>query len=52
MKTHMGRLEKSNLSDDVTERLVEMIRSGIYQPGDRLPAIMEMARRLDRKSVV
>lgn len=45
MKTHMGRLEKSNLSDDVTERLVEMIRSGIYQPGDRLPAIMEMARR-------
>ncbi len=44
MKTHMGRLEKSNLSDDVTERLVEMIRSGVYQPGDRLPAIMEMAR--------
>lgn len=35
---------KSNLSDDLTERIAEMIRSGTYKPGDRLPAIMEMAR--------
>ncbi len=37
-------LEKSSLSDDLVERLVQTIRSGVYKPGDRLPSIMDMAR--------
>jgi GntR family transcriptional regulator, transcriptional repressor for pyruvate dehydrogenase complex len=37
----VGRLR---LADDLAERLVQMIRSGVYRPGDRLPPIMEMAR--------
>lgn len=44
MPTRFAPVAKSNLADDLTERLVEMIRSGVYQPGDRLPAIMQMAR--------
>jgi DNA-binding FadR family transcriptional regulator len=45
MKADFGRVEKSSLSDDLTERLVELIRSGVYGRGDRLRAIMERARR-------
>lgn len=44
MKTEFERVERSNLADDLAERIVQMIRSGVYQSGDRLPAIMEMAR--------
>jgi GntR family transcriptional repressor for pyruvate dehydrogenase complex len=44
MKLEFRPVEKTNLADDLAERIVEMIRSGVYQPGDRLPAIMEMAR--------
>ncbi len=44
MATSFRPLEKTNLSDDLTDRIAEMIRSGTYRPGDRLPAIMEMAR--------
>lgn len=38
------RVEKTNLADDLADRIAEMIRTGTYAPGDRLPAIMEMAR--------
>lgn len=38
------RLEKTNLADDLAERIAEMIRTRLYEPGDRLPSIMEMAR--------
>ncbi len=44
MKTDFNPIERSSLSDDLTRRLVQLIRSELYQPGDRLPAIMEMAR--------
>lgn len=44
MSINFGPVEKTNLADDLAERIVEMIRSGAYQPGDRLPAIMAMAR--------
>jgi GntR family transcriptional repressor for pyruvate dehydrogenase complex len=36
---------KQSLSDRLARRIRNMIRSGDYQQGDRLPAIMEMARR-------
>lgn len=44
MKTQFGPVEKSSLVDDLAERIVGMIRNRTYQPGDRLPAITEMAR--------
>ena len=44
MSSAFGRVPKTNLSDDLTDRLLQMIQSGEYQPGDRLPAIMQMAR--------
>lgn len=44
MTADMRPLEKTNLADDLADRIVQLIRSGVYQPGDRLPAIMEMAR--------
>lgn len=45
MKAGFAPVEKSGLADDLAQRLVVLIRSGSYQPGDRLPSIMEMARR-------
>lgn len=36
---------KQSLSDGLAQRIRELIQSGGYQEGDRLPAIMEMARR-------
>jgi GntR family transcriptional repressor for pyruvate dehydrogenase complex len=44
MKIDTAPVKRSNLSDDLTERLMQVIRSESYQPGDRLPPIMEMAR--------
>lgn len=44
MNADFKPIEKSSLADDLAERLVRLIRKGVYQPGDRLPAIMEMAR--------
>jgi GntR family transcriptional repressor for pyruvate dehydrogenase complex len=38
------RVNRSSLADDLSNQLIKLIRSGVYQPGDRLPAIMEMAR--------
>ncbi len=45
MAAEFARVEKSSLADDLAERIAEMIRGGRYEPGDRLPAITEMARR-------
>lgn len=44
MPASLRRVAKTSLSDDLTERLLQLIRNGEYEPGDRLPAIMEMAR--------
>lgn len=44
MNVDMRPLEKSNLADGLADRIVQLIRAGVYKPGDRLPAIMEMAR--------
>ena len=44
MNARFAPVEKTNLADDLARRIVEMIRSGIYKAGDRMPAIMEMAR--------
>ncbi len=39
-------LKRPSLSDELIERLMQLIRSKAYKPGDRLPSIMEMTRRL------
>lgn len=44
MPSDFAPVEKVSLADDLAERLVQLIRSGAYQPGDRLPSIMAMAR--------
>lgn len=44
MKREFAPVEKSTLANHLADRIVDMIRSGVYEPGDRLPAIMEMAR--------
>lgn len=36
---------RQSLSDDLAQRVDQLIRNERYQPGDRLPAINEMARR-------
>jgi GntR family transcriptional repressor for pyruvate dehydrogenase complex len=36
-------VSKTSLADDLTDRLLKLIRSGDYKPGDRLPPIMKMA---------
>ena len=44
MQASFRPVSKTSLSDDLTERLLELVRTGEYQPGDRLPAIMHMAK--------
>lgn len=44
MKVDFGPIEKPSLVDGLVDRIVQLIRSNAYEPGDRLPAIMEMAR--------
>lgn len=44
MQSSFGPVPKTSLADDLTERLLQLIRTGKYQPGDRLPAIMQMAK--------
>ena len=46
MKMNIRPLKRTSLSDDLVDRLMEMIRSEAYKPGDRLPSIMEMTRHL------
>lgn len=45
MKHTFEPVTKESLSDRLARQIRGLIQSGGYQPGDRLPAIMEMARR-------
>src|SRR5258705_12432346 len=45
MRDAFGPVLKQSLSDKLAQRIRAMIRKGDYQRGDRLPPIMEMARR-------
>lgn len=45
MKNAFGPVMKRNLSDTLARRIRGLIQSGEYQQGDRLPPILEMARR-------
>ena len=40
----LGRMPKQSLSDRLARRIRDLIQQGQYRLGDRLPAIMEMAR--------
>jgi GntR family transcriptional regulator, transcriptional repressor for pyruvate dehydrogenase complex len=44
MNDKFERVSRTSLADDLAERIVQMISGGEYGEGDRLPAIMEMAR--------
>jgi hypothetical protein len=52
MKIDNQPVKRSNLSDSLVDRLLQMIRSESYLPGDRLPAIMETASRLSLTALV
>lgn len=45
MRDTFGPVLKQSLSDKLAQRIRAMIQKGDYQRGDRLPPIMEMARR-------
>lgn len=45
MKDVFRPVLKQSLSDGLAQRIRELIRTGGYKEGDRLPSIMEMARR-------
>lgn len=45
MNSEFRSVAKSTLSDEVSQRVAQMIHEGVYEPGDRLPAISEMASR-------
>ena len=45
MRDAFGPVLKQSLSDKLAQRIRGMIQKGDYQRGDRLPPIMEMARR-------
>lgn len=45
MKDAFAPVVKQSLSDRLANQIRQLIRTGNYQEGDRLPAIMEMARR-------
>lgn len=44
MGAHAKRIQRTSLADDLADRVVQLIRAEGYTTGDRLPAIMEMAR--------
>ena len=44
MRSDFEPMERSSLADGLAQRLVQMIRLGVYKDGDRLPPISEMAR--------
>ncbi|MGD0993184.1 MAG: FadR/GntR family transcriptional regulator [Gemmatimonadales bacterium] len=44
MKHSLGRMPRQSLSDRLARRIRELIQQREYKAGDRLPAIMEMAR--------
>lgn len=45
MKNAFAPLAKRSLSDSLVRRIKGLIQTGEYKEGDRLPSIMEMARR-------
>jgi GntR family transcriptional regulator, transcriptional repressor for pyruvate dehydrogenase complex len=45
MKDTLRPVVKQTLSDRLARRIRRLIQTGDYKPGDRLPTIMEMARR-------
>lgn len=45
MKEAFTPVVRQSLSDRLAQRIRQLIQSGDYREGDRLPAIMEMARR-------
>lgn len=45
MSNSFAPVAKQGMADRLARRIKAMIREGAYQQGDRLPAIMEMARR-------
>jgi DNA-binding FadR family transcriptional regulator len=38
METSLGPVEKRRLSDEIVERIVQLISSGAYQVGEKLPS--------------
>jgi GntR family transcriptional regulator, transcriptional repressor for pyruvate dehydrogenase complex len=44
MNEKFGKVTRSTLADGIGDRILGLIRAGEYEPGDRLPAITEMAR--------
>ena len=42
----MNKIERTNLSDAVTDRVISQIREGRYRAGDRLPTERELAEQL------
>ncbi len=45
MRQTLSPVLRRSLADDLAQRVRELIQTGGYQPGDRLPSIAEMARR-------
>lgn len=45
MQTVFDPVLRQNLSDDLVQRIQQLIQAEGYQPGDRLPAIAQMARQ-------
>jgi GntR family transcriptional repressor for pyruvate dehydrogenase complex len=45
MRRGTGPLARQRLADDLAQRVKELIQTGGYQPGARLPSIAEMSRR-------
>ena len=48
MKHAFAPLERQSLSDRLARQIRGSIQSGDFRRGDRLPPIMEMARRFPR----
>lgn len=45
MEGHPGPVGRQSLSDELAQRVRQLIQAGGYQPGDRLPSIVKMAGR-------
>lgn len=45
MSNLFSPMKRQTLVDDLAQRTNQLIKTGSYQPGDRLPSISEMARR-------
>jgi len=45
MRHVLNPMSRRSLADDLAQRVRELIQTGGYEPGDRLPSIAEMAQR-------